>query len=548
MRAPLLAAFLAPAMLLATPGAPQVPPRGPGSVAGSVEVSVTNLDVVVVDSSGSRVPGLTREDFEVREGGRTQPITNFSEVRRGVLVMASGGAPGLPPAVPADPPATAPPRTRMIVFVDNASLAPADRVRVLTSVRDFLSKSLNGTTEVMAVSWGLALHVHQAFTTNAGEVRRALERIEGEAAGGALRASRRRELIREIDDIVSGLQPGGDVGARTRAYCDSLQAEIRGTLAALQACVERLAGLEGRKVLLIVTQGLPQSPGLEIWKYIDDALHGKPNAALKARDYDLTSTYEDLVRAANAAGVTLYTVDATGLGVDASVSADSPAALARLDGSLDRSNLQSMERSIAEQTGGSAIVNANDVSTGLAEVAEDGTSYYSVGYLSTGGALDRPRTIAVTVKRKGLVARSRRSLVEKSARARVTEAVRSALYLPRGDNPLDLTLDVGGARRAAGGTVVVSVRFGVPWSRLSIPGPGKSGARLSLFVAALDEEARETEVMSQEMSPQPAPGEPLYHLELSLSLRPGKNRLSIALRDEVSGLVSFAQKALAVPR
>ena len=548
MRAPLLAALLAPTMLLATPGAPQVPTRGPESVAGSVEVSITNLDVVVVDSSGGRVPGLTREDFEVREGGRTQPITNSSEVRRGVLVVAPGGASGPPAAAPEDPPAPAPPRTRMIVFVDNASLAPADRVRVLASVRDFLSMDLNGSTEVMAVSWGLALHVHQAFTTNAGEVRRALERIEGEAAGGMLRASRRRELIREIDDIVSGLQPGGDVNARTRAYCASLQGEIRGTLAALQACVERLAGFGGRKVLLVVTQGLPQSPGLEIWQYVDDAQHGFPTAALKARDYDLTSNYEDLVRTANAAGVTLYTVDATGLGVNASVSAESPTTLAHLDGSLDRSNLQSMERLIAEQTGGSAIVNANNVSAGLAEVAEDGASHYSLGYPSTGAALDRPRTITVAVKRKGLVARFRRSLVEKSARTRVTEAVRTALYLPRGDNPLDLTLEVGEARRAAGGTVTVSLRLGVPWSRLSVPGPGKRGVKLSVFVAALDEEARETEVMSQEMSAVPAPGEPLYHLELSLSLRPGKNRLSIALRDEATGLVSFAQKALAVPR
>jgi len=56
----------------------------------------------------------------------------------------------------------------------------------------------------------------------------------------------------------------------------------------------------------------------------------------------MTGAYEDFARTANAAGVAFYAVDATGLGSDASVSAETFRHPRRIDGSLDRSNLQSM--------------------------------------------------------------------------------------------------------------------------------------------------------------------------------------------------------------
>ena len=47
----------------------------------SIEVRVTNLDVVVTDRSGNPVTGLTKDDFVVVEDGKEQPITNFYEIR-----------------------------------------------------------------------------------------------------------------------------------------------------------------------------------------------------------------------------------------------------------------------------------------------------------------------------------------------------------------------------------------------------------------------------------------------------------------------------------
>ena len=60
-----------------------------------VEVSVTNVEVVVTDSKGNRVSGLTREDFEVYQDGLPQKITNFYAVSGGKVLLDDGKVVGL---------------------------------------------------------------------------------------------------------------------------------------------------------------------------------------------------------------------------------------------------------------------------------------------------------------------------------------------------------------------------------------------------------------------------------------------------------------------
>src|SRR5260370_15470676 len=44
----------------------------------TIEVSIVNLDVIVTDKRGHRIHGLTKDDFEVFEDGKPQPISNFA--------------------------------------------------------------------------------------------------------------------------------------------------------------------------------------------------------------------------------------------------------------------------------------------------------------------------------------------------------------------------------------------------------------------------------------------------------------------------------------
>src|SRR5262249_48000298 len=73
---------------------PAAPPRQESRpmapFAESVEVSVTNVEVVVTDSKGKRVPGLTKEDFQILLDGVPQTITNFYAVTGGKVLLEDG--------------------------------------------------------------------------------------------------------------------------------------------------------------------------------------------------------------------------------------------------------------------------------------------------------------------------------------------------------------------------------------------------------------------------------------------------------------------------
>jgi len=51
--------------------------------AETIDVRVVNLEVVVTDAQGNRVPGLGRDDFRVLVDGAERPIDFWSEVRDG---------------------------------------------------------------------------------------------------------------------------------------------------------------------------------------------------------------------------------------------------------------------------------------------------------------------------------------------------------------------------------------------------------------------------------------------------------------------------------
>src|SRR5437773_2549590 len=78
----------------------------------TLEVRITNVDVVVTDRDGKAVRGLHRDDFTVLESGAPQTITNFADY---------GGTKGAAEAVatPAAPDSNAPPQRKFLFFIDD---------------------------------------------------------------------------------------------------------------------------------------------------------------------------------------------------------------------------------------------------------------------------------------------------------------------------------------------------------------------------------------------------------------------------------------------
>ncbi len=562
----LLAAL--PALVLSA--APQVPgptPR-PGPLVRNVDVTVTNIDVVVTDSKGNRVRNLAKEDFDVYEDGKLQPLTNFYAVDGGkVVYFGNEAVPGEAPApapVPASTPVPAPepalepvdpavaplpvPRTRIVIFIDNLSLQPFNRNRVLRSVQTWVRENVKDNVEAMVVTWDRSLKVRRKFTNDGREVSDVLKQQEDLSTLGQTRLSERSDIIRRIDDSKSETEAFSEA----RQYALSYKNDIDFTVDALKKTIDQLAGVEGRKILLHVSEGLPQSPGAELWKYVQDKFRTQ-TGGLSQFEFDKTAAYLGIIRAANAAGVSMYMVDASGLSIDSGISAENRTTSTKIDAFVERTNLQSMIQLMAEETGGRAILNRNDVTGPLNEMRGDYTSYYSVGYRSLKSGGERPRKLQVTMKKKGLKARARRSYVEKGLETRITEAVTSALYFAREDNPLGVGVEVGQAAPADAQNYLVPIRIRVPFSRITLlpEGPIVRG-RVILYFIVVDSEGKQSELANQ-IVPVEVDAKELGNLsrrdfvyDVRLLMIPGGQRLSLAVRDEPTNTVSYVQKSVFV--
>lgn len=542
-------------------GAEKEKPTGVvGPVVKNVDVSITNLDVVVTDSKGNRVTGLRKEDFEVIEDGLQQIVTNFYVVEAGMLKVVGddpvpatveGAAAAAPSKVEAGNAEVAPLpvlKTKIVIFVDNLHITPSNRNRVLRNIEAFARTNVKDNVEAMVVTWERSLKVLRKFTNDGRDVADVLKQVEEISAQGSARLSERRDVLKAIDDSSNV----DEAVSRIRSYILAQKNDLDFTVEALKTAVNQLAGVEGKKIFLHVSDGLPQSPGYELWLYAQEKYRNQ-SLLMNAQEFDKTVGFIGVIRNANAAGVTIYAVDAGGLSVDSSVSAENRAMGARLDTFAEQNNEQAMLTLMSEETGGAAILNKNDITPALKDLERDCTSYYSLGYRSLRSGADRPHKVDVKMKRKGLAARARRSYLEKSPETRITEATLSALVFPRDDNPLAVGLETGTPAPADRANFLVPIRIRVPYSRIMLlpDGPRLKG-RLILYFVVLDSVGKQSDLAQQSIPIEveaklfEAVSKKDFIYDARLMMIPGGQRLSIAVRDDLTNAVSYIQKSIFV--
>ncbi|MCM3875030.1 MAG: VWA domain-containing protein, partial [Thermoanaerobaculia bacterium] len=439
--------------------------------------------------------------------------------------------------------------TRIVIFIDNLHLAPFNRNRVLRNVETFVRDSVKDNVEGMIVSWNRTLKIRRKFTNDGRDLSDVLKQIEEESALGQQIQSERREVIQAIDDSSSADQAAG----RVRSYCQSLDNDLTFTIDAMKTTINQLAGVDGRKMLIHVSDGLPQSPGAELWQYISDKYRDATRHSTSLFEFDRTTKYLGVVQAANASGVSVYPIDASGLSVDSNVSAENRTQGQRLDTFLERNNLQSMLNLIAEETGGEAILNKNDVLASLKSIEKDYTSYYSIGYRSVRSGLDRPHKVEVKLKKKGFTVRARRSYLEKGVETKVREAVTSALFFPRDDNPLAVGLEVGKPAPADRENFAVPVVIRIPYARLAmLPEGTKVRGRVVFYFVVIDSAGKQSELTTQPVPIEldakrfEALARKDFVYDVKLIMIPGGQKLSIAVRDDVTNSTSYLQRSVFV--
>lgn len=517
----------------------------------SIEVHVAEVEVVVVDGHGRPVPGLTKEDFEVRVDGKPRAITNFYAIdERGDRGQVTGDRPAAPANTPPVTRDLSPvPSVHLIFFIDQERLDLKQRNRVFASVTSFVEQHLKPGVDASVVVYDHGLKTRLQPTTDPQAVAATLAEIAHATPRGAETISERRRLIEEIDDFVD--KPGADADPRhiqqqVLGFGEHQIGELRQALDAVETVMTRLRGVPGRKVFVHVSSGLPLQPGVELYDYFERRL--KIPLSLDKVGLQQMSAYQRLAAAAQAAGVALYTIDASGLTGDEGSNLGNRDA-SRLDAGLMRDNLRGPLQLLADETGGKAIVNENDFGRALGEIEAQYTTYYSLGFRAE--ADKNLHKVDVRVKRAGLTVRSTRAFRDRDDDERVREAVESGFDFPVHDNPLGVAIKIGEPEPAGHGVISVPLSVTVAPGRLValVDGLLKKG-RVRCYYALRDAAggASALRTVDEEIvvidDNVPVALQKVRGMRI---LRAGKYTLSMAVRDLLSNETSYLTRSLEVP-
>jgi len=542
--------------------------EGPRPVGGltfvdEIELTIANLVVYVTDKKGHAITDLTKDDFEVLQDGQKKQITNFklytdeiirSEYREGIKPE--------PVAATAAPEAAAPAAAmpiHLVLYIDNQNLDPLDRNRVLSQTREFIRTSLHPPARMMVVAYQRSFEVLQEFTSDPSEVLRAMRQVRTYTGGRTEEASTRRDIIDRIKKLDEENRSGrrysqnqGSGAEWSEAYqmIDNFAKETANnlyfTFDSLRQIITSLSGLPGKKGVIYVSNGLPMTPGMELF-YELSRVTGDSAILTKMYDFDRSRLYQQLASTANAQDVVLYTIDAEGLSMGGMASAEHHSSQDPLSASVGRHNYTDSLRFLADETGGIAIINTNDVGPRLEFVAQDLYTYYSIGYpLQTSGR-DKVHKIKIRLpEHSEYKIRYRSRFVEKSRETRVQDAVVSSLAFEVDDNPMLLEVETGTPAPASEQRWLLPAHISFPLNKIAlIPEGDEYIGRLVLFVAVRDRDGKRSDLVRQEHEVRiPAADYELakrqrFGIDTSLLMEPGQYKIAVALLDQVTRQDSY---------
>ncbi len=378
-----------------------------------------------------------------------------------------------------------------------------------------------------------------------------------------------------------------DIVQPARSYAETARQQILGNIAALKVMVNSLSGLPGRKALLHVSDGISVVPGEELFQALFELCGGGgatsglsgnltggttpadtgatgslgayrgQSALVDAQAYSTAKEWSSLAAHANAQRVTLYTLQASGLEAGAASAADAGPGDRILQltsvSNIEMQNRQNSLSVMAADTGGRAILNANDVRPDLARMRDDLDRYYSLGFTPRKAGDGREHRLEVRVKGKGLTVRHPLSYRDKPAMERAVDRTLAALFFGSEDNPLDVALEIGEVRPAAQGGYMVPVRLRIPLQKLFFQQTEESYQGKLRLLVVTQSGAGDTSKVRQVQVPLTIPKDralvafgQTYVYELALTLGSGDQRVAIAVLDEGTAQTSFLARAVHV--
>ena len=397
----------------------QTPRQDPAEVV-RVFTELVQTDVMVFDKQGNFIDKLRKEDFELRIDGKVRTIEFFEQVKAGTvneesqLRAARGTAANTGEAVgpaPLD-------RGRTIFFyLDDLHLNPASMNVARKMLTNFIDKNMNQNDEVAITSASGQIGFLQQLTDNKAVLRAAVERLKSRPYSvrdyerppmseyQGLQIDREDVDVKEyfitetmrMNPMMTRPQAESIVRARATSMLAQASNITRNTLLGLTSLVKSSRKLPGRKLVFFISDGF----------------------LIDHRNSDSSERLRQITSDAARSGIVVYSFDARGLVAmlnDASVEAsfDPYGQLSRAAGN-ELHETQDPLSALANDTGGRAVFNTNNLDAGLSRALVETSIYYLLAWKpeATGERSSKFRRIEVKlVGKPDLAVRVRRGFYD----------------------------------------------------------------------------------------------------------------------------------------
>lgn len=496
-------------MLLLLPALPGFTGQEKEPLRIRVESRLVLVDLIVTDAGGNFVADLKPEDIEIFEDNKRRSPA-FLELRRVGSALDAAGGPGYGTAV-----ATGAASTGAVLFflVDLESISAPDLARVKQSIREFVRSSADGRDRLMLATVRRGLHILHPASRNSAAFVEALEAMVPPAEPNA----RLPRFAQGLEDILVELGPDRHTPVPyathkefvrraltlAREYLAAEEANVRSVCENAAAFSRDIGTLPGRKNLVFISGGYRPRIGFTLQDLILARMEERWPADSSAHMRELqvqvrsllgasqsASTLASFIRAAaeeaNRARISYHAVDARGLlpADDVQLRAHSSQSAKLLREEIHQP--QSFLGDLADRTGGSVLVNSNDLSTGFRRAYRSSTEYYELGYVPVArpdkGGLHR---IRINLLRSGLQAVYRQEYNESRGTEPESRAVENAFKFPGlfEDFPVDVRSSVSQNE--------LQVEVLVPTSSLAFTrSKDRYRCDLSVYMALFDSEGR----------------------------------------------------------
>jgi VWFA-related protein len=354
-----------------------------------VNTELVQTDVMVFDKDGRFVPGLKREQFELRIDGQPQEISLFESILTGgrnegsTLRAARDNKPSQP--VTGEPDQTVRGRT-IIFFINDLHLSPSSIARTHKTITNYINQMMGPEDQVGITSASGQIGFLQQLTDNPAVLHAALERLKivpsgmqdgdrphmSDYAAYLIVERNDRGLFNyfvnatmSADGMPEPMRPIAEaqVEQRSRRLVQQSDFIIKNALSSLASLMHATAKLPGRKLVFFVSEGfVPNFTGSDFTMMLRRA----------------TST-------AARSGVVIYSIDPRGLTVDSVFDASvgsgfDPTGVFQNRMTGERTFTQEPLHALAADTGGRALLNSNALEDQLRKGLDETSRYYLLAW------------------------------------------------------------------------------------------------------------------------------------------------------------------------